>query len=318
VAKLLRLTFLDDSGNDHKLNFILYDTDLVDRWVEITKKNQQTPNSRINARFTNISYNQISKVRTRLTDCLTRINSVYDEPLPLYEEILELTTPELNYLHEEFERYGDRFEDLMQTANWWSQELHEDFLQLNEIIHLHEDLLYIKKGAFPNMALLYDYYPQGLHLPILERDKLWLTSSLYWGEVYLGYNTLGKDWLKVVVDNDLEVVERDQVRPQARFAAETWINFGPDSDGVFENKKLEKWYLKLPEELQKKVPIDDLNKLTYGRFKLGKLLIDENFVSRYGGTIEDYSIKAGHVKRHWDEHVFSTFVELKEVRFYED
>jgi|688.fasta_scaffold45663_2 hypothetical protein len=314
MATLLRLVFLDDCGKEHELHFALYATDLVNRWVEITKKNQQTPDSRINARFTNISYNQISKVRTRLTDCLTRINSVYDEPLPLYTEISELTTPELNYLHEEFERYGDRFEDLMRTTDWWSQELHEDFLELNEIIHLHEDLLYVKKGGFPNMALLYDYYPQGLHLPILERDKLWLTPTLQWGEVYLGYNTLGKDWFKVVADKDLEVIERDQVRPQERFAAETWINFGPDSDG-WEIRQLEKFYDQLPENLQKKVPIDDLNKLNYGRFKLGKIIIDDYFVSRYGGTIADYSVKAGSVKRHWDEHAFSTFVELKEIQF---
>jgi hypothetical protein len=315
MARLLRLVFLDDRGKDHELHFALYDTDLVKRWVEITQKNQQTPDSYINARFTNISYSQISKVRTRLTDCLNRINSVYDEPLPLYEEISELTTPELNYLHEEFERYGDRFENLIHTTNWWSQELHEDFLKLNELIHLHEDLLYVKKGDFPNMALLYDYYPQGLHLPIFERDKLWLTSILQWGEVYLGYNTLGKDWLKVVFDEDIEVIERDQVRPQERFAAETWINFGPDSDGVYEIRRLEKFYSTLPEELQKKVPIDDLNKLTFGRFKLGRIIIDDYFVRRYGGTFEDYHVKSGDAKRHWDEHVFSTFVELKEIQF---
>jgi len=313
MAELLRLVFLDDRGKHHELHFALYNTDLVKRWAEITKENQKNPESRINTRFTNISYSQISKVRTRLTDCLNRINSVYDEPLPLYTEIAELNTPELNYLHEEFERYGERFEDLIETTDWWSQELHEDFLELNEIIHLHEDLLYVKKGDFPTMAVLYDYYPQGLHLPILERDKLWLTPTLQWGEVYLGYNTLGKDWLKIVVDKDLEVIERDQVKPQIRFAAETWINFGPDSDGIYEIRQLEKLYDQLPENLQKKVPIDDLNKLNYGRFKLGKLIIDDYFVSRYGGTFEDYKLKSGDAKRHWDEHVFSTFVELKVV-----
>jgi hypothetical protein len=315
MAEVLELVFLDERGKKHELYFTLYDTNLVKRWVEITEKNKQTPESYISAQFTNISYSEISKVRIRLTDCLSRINSVYDEPLPLYEEIAELTTPELNYLHEEFERYGDRFEDLMHTANWWSQELHEDFLKLNELIHLHEDLLYIKEGDFPNMAVLYDYYPQALHLPVLGRDRIWLTPNLQWGEVYLGYNTLGKDWFKVVFDEDLEVIERGQVRPQERFAAETWINFGPDSDGVHEMGHLEKFYSKLPEELQKKVPIDDMNKIAFGRFKLGKIIIDDYFVSRYGGTIEDYNITSGDAKRLWSENVFSTFVELKEIQF---
>ena len=317
MPKLLSLTFVDNKNKEHELKFTLYDTDLVNRWIDITKKNQQIEGQYINTRFTNITYEQISKVRQRLTDCLNRINSVYDEPLPLYGEIAELTTPELNYLHEEFERYGDRFEDLMRSAKWWSQELHNDFLELNEIIHLHEDLLYVKKDVFPNMAVLYDYYPQGLHMPILERDKIWLTAAMKWGEIYLGYNTLGKDWLKVIVDNDIEVMERDQVRPQERFAAETWINFGPDSDGVWEYKCLEKWYLKLPEELQKKVPIDDLNKLTYGRFKLGKLLIDQEFVNKYGGDLDGYMVPSSKTKRDWDENVFSTFVDLKKIEFYE-
>lgn len=317
MPKLLSLTFVDNKNKEHELKFTLYDTDLVNRWIDITKKNQEIEGQYINTRFTNITYGQIGKVRQRLTDCLNRINAVYDEPLPLYEEIAELTTPELNYLHEEFERYGDRFEVLMRSANWWSQQLHNDFLELNEIIHLHEDLLYVKKDVFPNMAVLYDYYPQGLHMPILERDKIWLTAAMKWGELYLGYNTLGKDWLKVIVDNDIEVIERDQVRPQERFAAETWINFGPDSDGVWEYKSLEKWYLKLPEELQNKVPIDDLNKLTYGRFKLGKLLIDEEFIIKYGGDLQGYMVPSSKTKREWDENVFSTFVDLKKIEFYE-
>lgn len=317
MQAILGLTFVDCDGIDHELKFILYDSDLVKRWMDITKKNQVIPGQYINSRFTNISYNQISKVRQRLVDCLNRINSVYDEPLPLYEEIIELTTPELNYLHEEFERYGDRFEDLMKTAKWWSQTLHEDFLELNEIIHLHEDLLYVKKGEFPNMAVLFDYYPQGLHMPILERDKIWITAAMQWGELYLGYNTLGKDWVKVINDNDLEVIERNQVRPQERFAAEAWINFGPDSNGIWEYRNLEKWYMNLSEELQQKVPIDNLNKLTFGRFRLGKLLIDDEFIQRYGGDPIGYKLLSSDTKREWDENVFSKFVQLKKIDFYE-
>ncbi len=317
MPKVLFLTFVDDSGQEHVLKFNLYDTDLVSRWVEVIKMNQQDSSKYINARFTNISYSQISKVRTRLTNCLNRINSVYDEPLPLYEDIAELTTPELNYLHEEFERYGDRCENLMKTADWWSQTLHEDFLELNEIIHLHEDLVYAKKGEFPNMAVLYDYYPQGIHMPILERDKIWLTPYLQWGELYLGYNTLGKDWIKVLFDNDLEVIERDQVRPQERFAAEAWINFGPESDRIWESINFEKWYFNLPEELQKKVPIDNLNKLTFGRFRLGKLAVNSDFISRYGGTVEGYKTKDSNDRREWDETVFSKFVKLTKVEIYE-
>lgn len=317
MARVLALTFIDCYGEEHRLHYNLYQSDLVERWVELTKQNQADPEKYIHASFTNVPYSKITSIRQKLTDCLNRINSVYDEPLPLYEEIKELSTPQLNYLHEEFERYGDRFEELSVSVDWWNENLHEDFLLLNELIHLHEDLLYIKSGEFPNMSLLYDYYPQGLHMPILERDKLWLTPLKKWGELYLGYNTLGKDWMKVSHDNDLEVIERDQVRPQERFAAEAWLNFGPDSNDTWEFRKFEDWYLGLPKELQAKVPIDDLNKLTLGRFKIGKLHIDETFVERYGGDLLEYkAIPCSKSKWDWNENVFSTFVKLTKIEFY--
>jgi hypothetical protein len=318
MAKVLALTFVDCNGELHRLSYNIYDSDLAQRWVQLTKQNQADPEKYIHTSFTNISYNQISSVREKLTDCLNRINSVYDAPLPLYEELAELSTPELNYLHEEFEQYGDRSEELMVSTKWWSNQLHEDFLLLNELIHLHEDLLFVKTDPFPNMAVLYDYYPQGLHMPILERDKLWLNPLKKWGELCLGYNTLGKDWMKVVHDNDLEVIERDQVRPQERFAAEAWLNFGPDSNETWEFRKIEKWYLALPKRLQDKVPINDLNKLTLGRFKIGKLHVDQEFVDRYGGDLNEYlHINTSKSKKDWNENVFSTFVTLKKVQFYD-
>lgn len=308
MATVLGFTFLDHNGEEHQLLYNLYETDLVRRWVALTKQNQADPEKFIHTNFTNISYSKISTVRQKMTECIQRINSLYDEPLPLYEDVEELSTPELNYLHEEFERYGDK---------WDNAELREDFLLLNELIHLHEDLLFDKKDIFPNMALLYDYYPQGLHLPILERDKIWCTPLKQWGELYLGYNTLGKDWTKIYKDNDLEVIERNQVRPQERFAAEAWLNFGPDSKGTWEYQELEEWYLNLPEDLQKKVPIDNLNKLTFGRFKLGKLRIDQEFIDRYGGNEIEYKfIPSSKSKHDWNENVFSTFVSLKKIEFY--
>lgn len=314
IFKIARITFVDCDGEYHPLIFRLYDSDLVDRWIEITKKNQQNPNSYINCSFTNVSYSQITSVRNKLTECLKRINSVYDEPLPLYEEVSELNTAELNYLHEEFERYGDRQEELEKT-DWWTVEMHNDFLELNELIHLHEDVNSSKTAAFPNMAVLYDYYPQGLHESIKDIDRLWLTPELHWGEMYLGYNTLGKDWLKVFLDNDLEVIEREHVRPQERFAAETWINFGPDSDGLHEYHCFEKWYLNLPPEIQKKVPIDNLSKLNFGRFKIGILKTTDDFIRKYGGTRSEWEERSGKLKKDWDDNVFSKFTGIVSIEF---
>lgn len=312
----LKITFTDYQNIDHSLHFLIFDSSLANRWINIVKKNQAHSEKYINARFTNTTYKNISRVRTKLTNCLTRINRVYDKQLPLYFDMEELTSVELNYLHEEFEVYGDRMQSLIDDKNsGWSKDMHEDFLELNELIHLYEDVLKSKTAEFQNMAALFDYYPQEFHEPILEKDKIWLTPYLKWGDIYLGYNTLGKDWLKVHCDNDIEVIEREQVRPQERFAAEAWINFGPDSGGWWTIYSFEKWVESLPINIRNKVPIDNLNKLCYGRFKIGEIIIDDTFISKYGGSKEGYQQLRSDDKLNWNLTVFSEFKKIKKIEF---
>ena len=311
----LKAVFLDRNEKLHTLYFHIIDSDLSHRWIQATKENQNRKDKYLTSIFTNTVYKDIDRVRNRLTDVINRINEVYDEPLPTYPEVEELDTFHLNYLHEEFERYGDRMQELMDRGSHWSADMHEDFLELNEVIHLHEDVLKSKTAEFPNMAVLYDYYPQEIHYPIKESDKIWLTPELKWGELYLGYNTLGKDWFKVMCDHDLEVIEREKVRPQQRFDAEAWMNFGPDIDSWWSNLQLEQWYNKLPVELQRKVPINNLNKLCYGRYRIGWLIVDETFVYKYGGDIEDYKKPRSQAKLDWNYNVFSTFEKIVSVEF---
>ena len=127
----LQLHFLDDKDKKHIINFYIYNSSLANRWIDLTKQNQERSDKQLTTRFTNASYTQIDRVRKKLVDCVKRINTVYDEPLPTYDELDQLLTPQLNYLHEEFERYGDRYQSMMDGPNW-TRELHEDFLQLNE------------------------------------------------------------------------------------------------------------------------------------------------------------------------------------------
>jgi hypothetical protein len=317
MTKLVKLTFLDAVDKKHELLYNLHPHSLARRWEAMTLQSQAMADQTLTARLTNVAYSQIARVREQLTSTLNTINGYYDQPLPLYEDIVELGVNELNYLHEEFERYGDRHG--AGELGRHNQTLHDSFLRLNELIHLHEDVLSSKHNANNlHMAVLWDYYPQGLHQPIEEADKIHLESDLKWGGLYLGYNTLGKDWMKVQHDNDVEVVERGQVRPQARFAAEAWANFGPDCPPGWTAYKFEAWWRSLPPNLQQKVPIGDLNGLTLGRFRIGTLLTDENFCSRYGGQPSDYRIPNSPWKSKWNGEVFATFVDLVGVDFIND
>jgi hypothetical protein len=305
--KIAKAIFLDKDNKEHILYYRLYDTDLVDRWINITRKNQVS-SKELSYKFTNRTYRDLPEVTDNFNELVAKINALYDKELPQYAE---LDTHKLNHLHEEFEIYGSRVEEFVK-ANNFKEELHQLFLRLNEAIHLVEDVLKTRQRPWPSFAMLYDYIPQEHHSPILPEDMFWLRSGLQWGKIYLGYNTLGKDWLKIQSDNDIEVIERDMVQTQKRFAAETWINFGPDQDHNFNLVKFYYWWKTLPEHLQKKVPIYDPEELALGRFVLGELIIDDYFLN-FHNNLDDWMLPRHPCKLEWNLKVFSTFRELKDV-----
>ena len=307
--KILKATFLDKFDKTHSLYYRIYDTDLAHRWIKLTEKNK-TQKKELFSKFTNRVYSELPEVTTNLNKIVTDINKQYDQQLPVYDQ---LNTERLNYLHEQFEVYGDRVDEFVKNKTW-TDKLHQLFLRLNEAIHLTEDVLKTKSRPWPSFAMLYDYVPQEYHLPIKEEDKFLLRPNLQWGKIYLGYNTLGKDWLKAQCDNDIEVVERDQVRPQERFAAESWLNFGPDQDYNTVMMRFYQWYKMLPEELQSKVPVYDYNQLNLGRFILGELIIDEYFLSFHNNE-EDWHTPRHQCKIDWCMKVFTTFRSLQDLIF---
>jgi hypothetical protein len=321
--KFLKITMLKNDGSEIILTYMLEDNNpVVDKWIEMTKKSIKN-NMKIKASLNNVEINNISILLKKINDVLYFINNHYDKKLPVFTNFYELDNIILNYLHEEFEIYGDRIEEL-QSKNNWSYELHENFLSLNEYIHMIETAMHGSEDNFPNFSCLYDFTPAGLHEPIKEEYKHFLENKFEWGGLYCGYNTLGKDYLSIAPENDWEVIERDEVRPQIRFAAETWMNFGPDLKTTI-NKEFYKWYTTLPNKIQNKIPIDDLNKLSLGRYSLGKIIIDENFLS-IEPDAKKWLLPTGSVysimgkedcKTKWNREVFAKIVDIKRIEIIE-
>ncbi len=302
----LEISIRDKFQNIHKLSYELYNTNLTKKWIEITIDNLKNPNHKVVGVFNNRTENDIAEITQDINKLINDINLEYDQALKLFEKY---DTSALNYLHQEFEIFGQR---VLEFTN--NKSLSDKFYSLNEHIHIFEDAIAAKPGHWGGFGILYDIHPLGLHLPIEEEDRLMLDTEFTWGKLYLGYNTLGKDWLDVFKDNDVDVIIRDMVKPQKRFSAETWLNFGRDNKRDFIVSKFQNWYKTLPLEIKNKIPLDNLNELSLGRLQLGELIIDENFL-KYDSNPYHWKSLRHPCKLEWNHKVLTTFRSIEGIKF---
>lgn len=310
--KILKLTFTDKSNNTHTLNYKIYPSSLSDQWISLVRLYQQTQGSKLITKFSNKSYEDLWEVTENLRSTIYGINTLYDQKIEVFNQ---LDTEKLNLLHEKYEHYGNRKPELEKNKKW-SRPLDENFLKLNDFIHLAEDILRSKNSQWANFALLFNYVPVKINDEIVEEHMENLRVGLEWGKLYLGYNTLGKDWLKIWCDNDLEVIERNQVKPQKYLSAETWLNFGMDENNETRKFEFKKWYDTLSPSLQKEVPIDSPNELILGRFLIGELIIDETFLSIHP-NIEDWYLPNHQCKNQWNKQIFAKINKLVNIEILE-
>jgi len=308
---MMTITFLDKKRIKHRITYKLFKSNLTEKWVDIICENQRDHAKKIYTAFMNRTKEDIPELHKDIIDHVKKINLRYVKPLPLYEGKTELTLDDLNELHHLFEEYGDLY-----AETETNQILHNLFLQLNEKIHAYEHALEDKTIRFPEMSAVVDYYPQELFVDLQERDKLFLVSNHRWGELYLGYNTLGKDWLTASSDNDIDLVLRKSVRPQRRFAAEFWLNFTKDCDAGTKMELFEQWYDSLPPDAQESVPIDNLNELTLGKFILGEVYINEYFL-KFDPNKNNWKASASDTQAKWNREVFSTFREIVSIDIFD-
>jgi hypothetical protein len=309
---ILEVELKDKFGGTHKLRYKIYHTPLSNRWVYVTKTSLANPKHYYNSVFNNSTIADVPEITNRINEIVSNINAEYDKQLPIYEV---LDKPKLNYLHEEFEIFGERMDELSLKGKR-TESLTKNFFALNEHIHVCEDAMITFPDKWGGFGLLYDIYPTGIHLNIQEMDKLMLEPYYTWGRLYLGYNTLGKDWMAVWKDNDIDVINRDMIRPQKRFAAEAWMNFNIDQTLSVKVGSFLHWCKSLPLETQKKIPFHNLNNLTLGRFAIGDLIIDETFL-KVDPDPAHWNTYRHDCKLKWNHEVLTTFRTVERVRIYE-
>ena len=296
--KLAKFTFLDCDDKQHVISYRLIDTPLTDRWIDLVQQNQARSENNLNGVFSNRILEDVPELTRIIMNLVNQINQEYDVQLPAYES---LDRTRLNYLHEFFELFGKRL-----FSENFSSTLIDNFDRLNNTIHQCEHAMFNSPDKFGVFGLVFDMYPREIYEPLLEEHKLMMRSETLWGKIYLGYNTLGKDWLQVMRFNDLDIINRDSVAVQVHFAAELWMNFSRDYEAGWWQTEFYKRVKSYPPEIQQKIPLDNLNKLALGRYLIGDIVIDDEFLS-FDSNPDHWQINNHSCKSLWNRRVFSKF-----------
>jgi len=300
----------DGNGAKHKLFYYLFDTPFISKWTELVRKNFDNPKHNIVSTLMNNSGDDYNNIRVEILECCHFLNKHgYGPELPIYET---MNKPKLNNLHELFENWGTIRDDKKDPRSI----IQSVWFNLNEAIHKCEDILTAKNlNTNLKMSGLIDIQPLGLHNDLTDQDKLLLTTEYKWGELYLGYNTQGKDYLTAMYSNDVRVIDNDEVKPQSRYAAESWQYFGMDHEPLYGSNQFSIWYETLPEATKKKIPLNDL---TLGRVILGKLIphktpscmdVDPNLLH--------WETSMHSCKDVWNKKYYSNFIECVAIKFHQ-
>jgi hypothetical protein len=141
-----------------KLYYLPLQTDLVDRWMNLINVSNEK-NLELESNYQRIlPEDGLRKKLEEFKENITEINKVYDRKLTKIDSIEDLIGHRsiLNDLHEEYEIYGNRLEDLLNIGyfsnpnkfphkNKWpgkehDYELHARMLKLNDQIHNFENI----------------------------------------------------------------------------------------------------------------------------------------------------------------------------------
>lgn len=318
-------------GSPLNLYYRLHNTSLRDRWIKQVMDRNAEPNTFLDLKISNKTIEDIPYLLNKINEVITSINAYYDKRLPLFTETTKLDHEILNYLHEEFENYGERHEQIIikekrhltnpgdpnvWPGNRFNLAFHNLWLKLNEYIHIIETAISIISTGyddfFLNFSCLVNVYPPVPGEPIQEIDKLFLDTNFKWGELYLGYNTLGKDYHHALNDDDVRVINNDQVKVQEYFSTEAWLNF---TEGAISPKTEEArfwaWYEQQEQSVKDKIPLDNLNKLALGRYHIGSIVYIESF-EQYSADYREW-INNPMLRHKWNVEVFSQIERVVKV-----
>jgi MoaA/NifB/PqqE/SkfB family radical SAM enzyme len=258
--KNVRITLVNPTTWEHyDIYFRLFETELAKKWVKAFEK-MNFSEKRIREKSVKFSRSNTYTLDT-LTDRgkIDKINRIIDYLNSFYDREIRRATvidqDTLNYLHEEYEIYGNRLAEKL-SKNWWddawkrldkddpqavrwpgirfNEEFHTTFLQLNDTIHTLEMFFNTSipqrnnLPTFSNVNILMSYDPR-LDYEITEEDSASFFPYYRFGDLVLGYNTLGKNISHIVLDEDTRAAEENAVVLQTTWSNEIMALLGADN-----------------------------------------------------------------------------------------
>ena len=308
MEKFVIFYFRLRSGKILPIKYWLQPNSIREKWISLVKEREELDEAYLDLKVINKNQDDLPFLRDKLNGISTKINKLYGkERLPLLEESVEhIDQDKLNYLHEMFEEYG---EESMDPIRFHSEEAHNAWLSLNEWIHITEVAMVTSTEDFPCYSCLCSIYPPYPGEPLEPSDKMFLDTEFPWGSLYLGYNTLGKDYAAAMYDNDVRVITNGQIKIQTHYSTEIWANFSSSSENLKSMEvQFKNWYDSLDEETQNMIPIHDRDQLSLGRYYLGNVVLDETFLTyNPDKNAWRYDLE---LQKKWNNEVFSQGEEL--------
>ncbi len=320
-----------NDGTHLPLTYRIQNNSFSHRWIEYVNQRRSEKGTKFTLNIFNKNISHLPEIIQKLNEIIDYLNSLYDKNLPKLTSIETIDHDILNQLHEEFEEYGARHNQYEQDATYnpniddienyawyerrFDKDFHETWLSLNSWIHFAENAMESPENS-SRFNCLVNHYPFEKGEKLQEIDKIFLTNEFEWGHMYLGYNTLGKDYIHTAEHNDTRVVINNQVKVQEYFGTEVYLEFNSDRAFHAEKKgnevKFYEWFISQPKEVQDLVPVDNLNKLCLGKYYLGRVKFDETFL-KYHSNHVDWDRNTFNIRHRWNIDVFSKISEITDI-----
>ena len=208
----LRITIMNsDTWEYQDLYFHFFDSPIADKWIRNfleLKSNDHSFRERIFNPF-----GSLESASATLKSLTEEINSIYDKEIPVFQTFDQ---SELNQLHLFYEEYGQRSDSIR------GKSLDGYFEKFNSLIHAVENKIRYKNKL--GIWSLISFDPR-IDFELNDEDFSNILPILNFGDLYLGYNTLGKSLSQAVFANDKAVIENNSVNPQKYWSNEIMLCF---------------------------------------------------------------------------------------------